>query len=68
MPAPPQRFLTGNLQEFVAGERLQVHLVLNRWAEQLGPVFRFCILGRWKVVVTVRLRAARAPRRCTCRL
>ena len=40
MPAPPQTFLLGNLPDLTKGDRMQFHLVLQRWAEQLGPVFR----------------------------
>ena len=40
MPAPPQTFLLGNLPDLTKGERMQFHLILQRWAEQLGPVFR----------------------------
>ena len=41
MPAPPQMFLLGNLRDLAPkGDRLQMHLQLQRWAEKLGPVYR----------------------------
>ena len=40
MPAPPQTFLLGNLPDLTKGERIQLHLVLQRWAKQLGPIYR----------------------------
>ncbi|KAK9833551.1 hypothetical protein WJX81_005391 [Elliptochloris bilobata] len=51
MPAPPQTFPFGNLPDLTKGKRLQFHLVLHNWALQLGPVFRYNVLGSWKVVV-----------------
>ena len=89
MPTPAQTFLLGNLRDLAPkGNRLQMHLQLQRWAQKLGSVyrqaalvlpsasslsatapsiersgpvsygvrmwFRYNVMGKWKVVVTVR--------------
>ncbi|KAK9826204.1 hypothetical protein WJX81_007511 [Elliptochloris bilobata] len=52
MPAPPQTPIVGNLFDLSTGERLQIHLKMQRWAQELGPIYRYNVMGKWKIVVS----------------
>ncbi|KAG2492269.1 hypothetical protein HYH03_009509 [Edaphochlamys debaryana] len=48
IPGPPQRWLTGNLQDMLKHGMLSC---IDRWAEAYGPLFGFRLMGRMFVVV-----------------